>query len=97
MSKLIIWVREIRGRCPVFKVGEKIVIQGPEIDLKETDRICIHALQSILHYAVALRDGIEPEKLGLAREGDKAYLQCLDPGEPYTDGGTVIFEIERVD
>jgi len=23
------------------------------------------------------------------------YVQCLDPGEPYTAGGTVVFEIRR--
>ncbi len=31
--------------------------------------------------------------LGLTKEGNKAYLQCLDPCE-ITGGGTVIFEIE---
>jgi hypothetical protein len=32
----------------------------------------------------------------LAREeGETGYMQCLDPGKPYTDGGTVIFEIKR--
>jgi hypothetical protein len=29
MSKLIIEVSEIRGKCPVHKVGDKIVIDGP--------------------------------------------------------------------
>jgi len=31
--------------------------------------------------------------LGLAKEGNKAYLQCLDPCER-TGGGTIIFEVE---
>jgi uncharacterized repeat protein (TIGR04076 family) len=93
--KLIIRVKEIKGNCPVYKGGEKIVIEGCEINLKETDRICIHALVSLLHYAVALREGADPVKLGLSKEGDKAYIQCLDPGKPYTDGGTVIFEVIR--
>ena len=93
MSKIIIKVKEIRGNCVVFKVGEKIVIDGPEIDLNKTDKICIHALASLLHYVVALREGIDPVKLGLAKKGDKAYIQCVDPGTPYTNGGTVIFEV----
>ena len=39
---LIIEVSEIKGKCPVYKVGDKIVINGPEIVLEETDAICIH-------------------------------------------------------
>jgi len=92
MTKLIFEVAEIRGKCPVYKEGDKIVIRGPEIDLKETDALCIHALASLLHYAVALREGVDPEKLGLSKEKDIAYIQCVDPGEPYTEGGTVIFK-----
>ena len=92
MSKLIIEVAEIRGKCPVYKKGDKIVIDGPEIILEKTDAICIHALAPLLHYAVALREGVDPRKLGLSKEEDVAYIQCVDPGEPYTGGGTVIFK-----
>lgn len=88
---LVIEVVEIEGKCPVHKVGDKIVIDGPMIDLQRTDAICIHALSSILHYAVALREGADPKKLGLSKDGKYAYIQCLDPGEPYTEGGTVVF------
>jgi len=95
--KVIIRVKEIRGSCAVFKGGEKIVIEGPEINMKETDKICIHALVPLLHYAVSIREGVDPVKLGLAKEGNKAYVQCVDPGEPYTNGGTVIFEMEVIE
>lgn len=96
MAQLIIRVKEIRGKCPVHSLGDEIVIDGPEIDLKRTDKICIHALSPILHYAVALREGIDPGKLGLSKKSDFAYIHCPDPGEPYTHGGEVVFEIERV-
>jgi hypothetical protein len=46
----------------------------------------------LLHYVVALRDGADPRKLGLSKEKDVADIQCVDPGEPYTEGGTVIFK-----
>lgn len=95
--KVIIRVKEIRGSCAVFKGGEKIVIEGPEINMKETDKICIHALVPLLHYVVAIREGVDSIKLGLAKEGEKAYVQCVDPGEPYTNGGTVIFEMEVIE
>jgi len=92
MERLEIKVIEIRGKCPVFNVGDRITIEGPRIDLENTDAVCTHAFASLLPYIVALRKGIKPSELGLGR-GEKAYVQCLDPGPPYTDGGTVIFEI----
>jgi len=95
MERLEIKVAEIRGKCPIFKLGDRIVIEGPQVKLSETDAICTHAFASLLPYLVALRKGIKPKELGLGK-GEKAYVQCLDPGEPYTDGGTVIFEITVV-
>ncbi len=95
MLEIEVW--EIRGKCPVFKKGDKIIIDSPKIVLEKTDAICIHALQSLLHYAIALNEGIDPVKLGLSKDPDYAYIQCVDPGEPYTDGGTVIFRCRRVE
>ncbi len=48
MTRLIVEIEEIKGNCVVFKGNERIVIEGAEIKLEETDKICIHALQSIL-------------------------------------------------
>ena len=94
MNKLIIKVLKIKGTCPVYEVGDKIVIdEGYKLNLKETNSVCIHSLASIMPYYVALSRRVHPKTLGLAKEGKKAYLQCLDPCE-ITNGGTVIFEIE---
>lgn len=95
MSPLIIEVAEIRGKCPVHRVGDRIVIEGPRIDLGRTDNLCIHALAPLLHYAVALREGVDPGSLGLSKGEKCAYIQCVDPGEPYTEGGTVVFRCYR--
>jgi len=40
----------------------------------------------------------DPVKLGLTKPEDKecAYVQCVDPWRPYTDGGTVIFRLKRI-
>jgi uncharacterized repeat protein (TIGR04076 family) len=95
LDRLVIRVKEVRGRCTVFKGGEKITVEGAEVNLRETDKICIHALASLLHYLVALREGVDPVRLGLSKVDGKAYIQCLDPGEPYTNGGTVIFEVSK--
>ena len=93
---LEIEVCQIRGICPVYKVGNRMIIDGPRILLDKTDAVCVHALSTLLHYVVALEEGADPVKLGLSKDKGHAYLQCVDPGQPYTEGGTVIFKCHRV-
>ena len=93
---LEIKVHQIKGKCPLHRVGDRITIDSPRILLDNTAAICIHALSTLLHYVVALDEGVDPVKLGLSKHEDCAYLQCVDPGPPYTEGGTVIFECRRV-
>jgi len=96
MKKLVIQVHEIKGDCPVYQIGDRIVLdEGYRINLEETDRVCMHSLASIMPYYVPLYRGIDPRKLGLSDDPDKGYVQCLDPCG-YTGGGTVIFEIITV-
>lgn len=94
--RLVITVKEIRGNCPVFNVGDTIVVESPKMIVEKTDNICVHAFGCILSMIVPLSRGISFKTLGLTTEdGEKGYVQCLDPGKPYTDGGTVLFEIRR--
>ena len=90
-------VCEIRGTCPVYKVGDRMIIDGPRVLIDKTDAICVHALSTLLHYVVALDAGADPVKLGLSKDKEIAYMQCVDPGEPYTEGGTVVFQCRRVE
>lgn len=93
-KQLIIKVKEIIGYCPVYEVGDKIVLdEGYKVNLKQTDKICMHSLSSVFPYYVAIYHGVKPKELGLAKKGKKAYVQCLDPCK-ITGGGTVIFEID---
>lgn len=94
---LVITAKKITGKCPVYKENWKTVICGPNIDLEQSDAVCIHALGCLATFSVALRAGIPPSSVGLAKAGkdEVAYFQCLDPGPPYTDGGTVLFEVKR--
>jgi len=98
INMLELIVHEIRGYCPVYKVGDKIVIDSPEIDLEKTDALCTHALSILLHYALILEHNWCPVELGLTtkEDPDHAYMQCVDPGEPYTEGGTVIFKCQHL-
>lgn len=96
---LDIRVHEIRGTCPVYRVGDRILIDDPKVILEKTDALCTHALSTLLHYVTILGHDWCPVKLGLSRPEDpeRAYMQCVDPGKPYTDGGTVIFEVRRIE
>lgn len=98
MDVLEIQVHEIRGKCPVYREGDRIIVDEPEIDLERTDALCTHALSTILHYTTILERNWCPVELGLTVDGDEehAYMQCVDPGEPYTEGGTVIFRVRRL-
>ncbi len=91
-------VHHIEGHCPVYKKGDKITIKDPEIILNRTDALCTHALSTLLHYSTILQHNWCPIDLGLTTEKDKnhAYMQCVDPGKPYTNGGTVIFRCKQI-
>jgi len=94
---LEIEVCNIEGKCPVYKEGDRMVIDGAKILLDRTDAVCVHALSTLLHYVVALEEGADPVKLGLSKSREHAFMQCVDPGEPYTEGGTVIFKCHRIE
>jgi uncharacterized repeat protein (TIGR04076 family) len=71
----IIEVFEIRGKCPVYKKGDKMVIEGPEIVLEETDAIRIHALAPLLQYVVALREGVDPRKHWIVKKRKNTHIE----------------------
>ncbi len=92
---LIVEVVEVRGRCPVHRVGDRFLIREGHRLVAEGP-ICLHALQSLTPYYVPLGRGIEPDDLGLSGPDGAAYVQCLDP-MGYTGGGTVVFRVTIVD
>lgn len=94
--KLVITVKRIRGKCPVYKIGDKIVIDGFYIDTEESKNVCMHAFSAMLSLASLLAHGFSTKELGLGPRENIGYLQCPDPGPPCTKGGTVLFEIRRV-
>ena len=91
--KLIVKVKEIKGYCPIYKEGDEFIIEDG-YKLKSNIVLCMHSLASIFPYYVALTRGVTPKDLGLSKDNNKAYVECLDPYE-YTGGGTVIFEITK--
>ncbi len=88
---LAVEVVEILGSCPVYRLGDRFSITDGH-KLVSGQPICMHALQALSPYYVALSRGIGPEDLGLAGPDGAAYVQCPDP-QRYTGGGTATFRI----
>ena len=90
-----ITVKDIKGTCPVYKVGDSFVLQDGYRLVSEIP-VCMHALSSLMPHYNAFRFA-DPGRWGAAGQDqrDKLYFQCLDPFE-FTGGGTVVFEVSRV-
>jgi len=94
MADLVVTAKEVKGQCAAgIKVGDKIVLRGATISLTESDRICGFAFANIYPAVFAARLGKDLKDLGLTTR----TVQCIDPGPPYSDGGTVIFEVKTLD
>lgn len=91
---LIVTVKEIKGRCPVYRIGDSFRL-ADGYKLMTDKPLCMHSLASLLPHYNAFRCS-SPQDWGLGGKArpDKAYVQCLDAVD-YTGGGTAIFEISR--
>ena len=99
--RLVIAVEGIKGRCPAYSTGDRIVLDdGYRLNLAETTACCMHSLGCVMPFYNSIAKGVHPNRMGLARRDDpesaKAYVHCPDACEQ-TGGGTVTFSIERVE
>ena len=96
LYKTIVEVTKVKGKCPIHKEGDKIVIKNSAIDLKETDAVCLKALTTGLlgWYLIWERGSEEQLKVALA-DGCESW-RCPEVGEPYSPYGPVLFKIRRV-
>jgi len=89
-------VEEVRGYCAAgYRKGDRFTIKGFYIEPKGNTRICIHALVGMISLLSPFSHGVSAKELGIGEREDFGYLQCPDPGEPYTCGGTVVFKLTR--
>lgn len=88
-------VKEVRGYCALgYRPGDGFVVEKYYIP-PNSCRICLHALSSMLTLLTPFLKGVSARELGIGETDDVGYVQCPDPGKPYTDGGTVVFELRR--
>jgi len=89
-------VKEVRGRCALgYRPGDRFTVEKYYIAGSGGKPICLHALSSMLTLLSPFLKGVSAKELGIGSEDDIGYIQCPDPGKPYTCGGTVIFELKR--
>jgi uncharacterized repeat protein (TIGR04076 family) len=88
-------VKEVRGNCAMgYRPGDCFVVERFYIS-EVRKGICIHALSSMLTLLSPFLKGVSAKVLGIGEQDDVGYVQCPDPGKPYTCGGTVVFELRR--
>jgi len=96
-NRLVLTVKEIHEGCPIYKVGDRMVIDEPGISTPDNPNMCLPFLGDLMPFFRALTRGVAPEELGLPPVRDnKTYLQCHDPGRAYGGGGWCLFEVALV-
>lgn len=96
MYRVRICVKRIEGKCAAgYKIGDQFYINGFYIEERQNVKICLHALSSMLTLLTPFLKGVSAKTLGIGTSDNIGYVQCPDPGKPYTEGGTVTFELIR--
>jgi len=96
--RVIYEVEEIRGSCPLYDIGDKIVMDSKHytevINLEESNAVCLRVLDNTwndLMYQVG-----DDDLVGYVAGGTgECRVACSMPGEPYTPCGYVIFRVNR--
>jgi len=93
--RVVVRVKKVRGSCALgYRPGDAFAVE--RFYIKDAGRgVCIHALAAMLTLLAPFLKGVSARDLGIGGEDDAGYVQCPDPGEPYTCGGTVVFELRR--
>ncbi len=95
--RVIYQVEEIRGECPLYEIGDKIVIDTEPIEtlnLKESDKVCMRAVDNMCYRLVRTAASDDLLKHVVAVNGEYR-IACPNPGPPYTPCGFVVFRTRR--
>ncbi len=105
MNRVIVEVAEIKGKCPVYKMGDVMVIDEPKLVLNETTAVCMRAMGPLMTHLISAAGGIDPSTAdggvlhdvanpNVPAERGVHYTSCPMPGEPHTENGPVVFRIK---
>lgn len=85
--KVTATVLEVEGVCSAgLKAGNRIVFRVPRIDLKETDGLCMNAVNCLLPYVRQWTTAPLPRNA-------RPFVCCSDPGPGKGGMGHVTFEL----
>lgn len=96
--RVIYEVEEIRGSCPIYKEGDKIVLDSvypaEKLNKEESNEICLRVIHNMWHHLIWQGGSEEVVKHMVGITGEYR-IACPMPGDPYTPCGYVIFKIKR--
>ena len=81
-------VCHVDGYCPMYKVGDKMVVDGNRIVMKQNKDLCNYALLSLKKKAASLVD-VECDK--------EHQVKCMEKCAEYSTGGFVVFSCKRLE
>jgi len=65
----------IKSECKLYRVGDKIVVDGPLLNKGRSNNICVMALLSFYPFIYALRKGVTNKQMGFE---EQVEVQCPD-------------------
>ena len=87
--KVIATIDDVHGICPVYKGGEKIVMQDGILNLEETDAVCLQLLSTLIHeYMVKQHQDYWKTEGGF--DYSKEKTKCPRGGPPYGEGYVIV-------
>jgi len=96
--RIVYEVMEIKGTCPIYKLGDKIVIdqQYPTevINLEESSAVCMRVMNTMWSNLL-YQCGSDDLRTYFGSGTAEYHIACEMPGEPYTSCGFVVFRIRR--
>ncbi len=104
-NRVLIEVVEIEGKCPVYTVGDVMVIEEPQLLLAETTALCLRAMGPLMTHVISIAGGVDPSTAEggvlhdlanptVPAEKGVHYTQCPMPGKPYSEYGPVLFRLK---
>lgn len=107
-NRVIVDIVEVEGKCPVYKVGDVMVIDEPRLVLAETDALCMRAMGPLMTHIISVAGGVDPSSAeggvlhhianpNVPAEKGIHYTQCPMPGKPYSEYGPVLFRLRMVE
>jgi uncharacterized repeat protein (TIGR04076 family) len=87
--KVVATIDSVHGTCPIYRGGEKIVMQDGILNLKETDAVCLQLLSTLIHEYMAKQHQDYWQTTG-GFDYSKEKTKCPRGGPPYGDGYVIV-------